>query len=61
MGNEKGLFWDAPLSAFFRSKRKFPEEVFYSGFNYRMGLLLNWIDECTATYGENNVLYSTNK
>ena len=40
----------------FRSRVRFLPENFYQGFEYRVVLLLNYVQECIDAYGREKVL-----
>ena len=53
-----GEFWDRPSKDFFSKRVQFHEQVFIEGLDYRIAVLLDWIDECELTHGSDNVLLS---
>lgn len=51
-----GEFWDRPSKDFFSKRIQFFEQVFMDGLDYRINLLLKWVDECIDLYSEDSVL-----
>jgi len=53
-----GLFWDGPTSDLLRQRITFETENFLQGLDFRVELLLSWVDQQVALYGESRVLLS---
>eukprot|EP01095_Lingulamoeba_sp_RSL-Kostka_P011250 TRINITY_DN4225_c0_g2_i1.p1 TRINITY_DN4225_c0_g2~~TRINITY_DN4225_c0_g2_i1.p1 ORF type:complete len:405 (-),score=75.42 TRINITY_DN4225_c0_g2_i1:137-1351(-) len=52
-----GTFWSGSNEVFRGGRLRFLPEVYYRGFDYRVSLMLSWIDHCIEQYGEDLVLY----